>query len=80
MIIDTTAKPQYGRRLLCTEKDFHISRIYCLRGVPTATTAYKYEVNIYNRIFSGRPVSNDLTSSLWDEEAKELEVPYRKGF
>lgn len=35
---------------------------------------------MYNHVFSSRPATMNLTTSLSDEPAKDLDKPYRKGF
>lgn len=41
ILVDTSNKPQYGRRLLHSTGDFQITRTYCFSGIPASTT-YSY--------------------------------------
>lgn len=80
VMVDTSPKPQYGRRLLVAKEDFFITRTYCLSAIPKDSPWLSYGVRVYNHVFSSRPASVDLTSSLSDEPAKDIDKPYRKGY
>lgn len=79
VLIDNEPKPQYGRRLLVSG-DFFITRTYCLSASLASSSAYSYGVHVYNHVFSSRPTTVNLTTSLSDEPAKDLDKPYRKGY
>ena len=80
VILDAEPKPSYGRRLKVNLPDFFITRTYCISSIPDSSPAYSYGARIYNHMFSSRPVTVELTSSLLEEPVPELEAPYRKGY
>ena len=79
VLIDAEPKPQYGRRLLVSG-GFHITRTCCLSGQPDPSRHSPFGVRVFNHVFSSRPTTVDLTTSLSDEPAKDLDTAYRKGY